>query len=178
MAKKEPKWKQYIYTDSYRRLSSDMAKGAVDKGMLIDRYRHLYSVAQRRITAVQKSDLPYGKGRKPFFRKPDKLITEADVAHEFSDIAKFLLRANTTKSGRMAQFKKVQQSLKKQGFNVTKKNFNKFVNFMDWFYQSKYAALYDSSQDIVTEVFNKSGKTSASQWNRLFSEFQESGAFD
>ena len=49
---------------------------------------------------------------------------------------------------------------------------------MDWFYSSSYAGKYDSNADITVEVFNRSRKTSPSQWNRLFKESEESGDFD
>ena len=179
MAKRKPKWRtQNLQYTSFNKMAADLARGYIDKDMMIESYKNLVRVAQRRVNAVQKSELPYAKGRKPVFIKPENIITESMLAHEYTDVVKFLQRENTTVSGRVAQFEKVRKQLQKQGFNLTKRNFNKFTNFMDWFYQSKYAALYDSSQDIVTEVFNRSGKTSPMQWARLFEEFEESGAFD
>ena len=180
MAKKKmPKWRtQNLQYTSYNKMAADLARHYIDMDQMTESYKNLVKIAQRRVNAVMKSELPYAKGHKPVFMKPENIITESQLAHEYTDVVKFLQRHNTTVSGRTAQFAKVQKQLKKQGFNITKKNFNKFTNFMDWFYSSKYAAMYDSNQDIVTEVFNRSGKSSRAQWDRLFREFEESGAFD
>lgn len=180
MAKKKmPKWRtQNLQYTSFNKMSADLARHYIDFDQMVDSYKNLVKIAQRRVNAVQRSDLPYAKGRKPVFMKAENIVTESQLAHEYTDVVKFLQRKNTTVSGRVAQFEKVRKQLKKQGFNITKKNFNKFTNFMDWFYASKYAAMYDSNQDIVTEVFNRSGKSSRVQWDRLFKEFEESGAFD
>lgn len=171
------KWRQYANYSSFSKLSADLARGRVDMDMMISQYTHLYRVAQRRVTAVQKSSLPYGKGHKPAFIKPENIVTEGMLAREYTDVVKFLKRKNTTVAGRLKQFTKIQNSLRKQGFNITKKNFNKFVNFMDWFYASKYAAMFDSNEEIVNDVFNKVKRTSPSQWAKLFEEFIASGRY-
>lgn len=176
---KTPKWKSenILYT-SFNKMSADLARGYIDTDQMLASYTSLVKIARARVSKTMKSALPYGKGHIPTFKSPMNIITESELAHEYTDVVKFLLRENTTQTGRMKQFRQVQKLLRKQGFNLSPRNFQKFVNFMDWFYSSSYAGKYDSNADITVEVFNKSGKTSPSQWNRLFKEYQESGDFD
>ena len=170
MAKKKAKWEEGIYT-SYSKLASDLSSGRTDMEMVYDQYVNLQRIAMRRVEIIRKSDLPWAKGTKPFFMKPENIITEGQLAHEYIDVVHFLKRKNTTLKGREAQFRKVQRKLKKQGFNINKRNFARFTRFMDWFYSSKYATMYDSNQDIVTEVFNQPGGN-AKLWSQLFDDFK------
>lgn len=170
MAKKKAKWEEGIYR-SYNKLASDLSAGRVDLDMIMAQYANIQKIAMRRVERIQKSDLPWTKGTKPTFMKPENIITEGQLAHEYIDVVHFLQRKNTTLKGREAQFRKVQRKLKAQGFNINKRNFGRFVRFMDWFYASKYAALYDSNQDIVTEVFNQPGGN-AKLWSQLFDDFK------
>lgn len=173
----KPKWQSWSYK-SYNKLASDLAAGRVDMDQIRSQYTELRRIASRRVNAVQKSSLPWTKGEKPVFMKSGNIVTEGQLAHEYIDIVKFLTRKNTTVKGRERQFQNVQRSLKAQGFNITKRNFGKFTRFMQWFKASKYAAMYDSNQDIVNEVFNAGGRGGANNWSSLFQEFMESGEFD
>lgn len=170
MAKKKAKWEEGIYT-SYNKLASDLAAGRVDMDMIQSQYANIRRIAMRRVERIQKSDLPWAKGTKPAFMKAENIITEGQLAHEYIDVVHFLQRKNTTLKGREAQFKKVQRKLKQQGFNINKRNFARFTRFMDWFYSSKYATMYDSNQDVVTEIFNQPGGN-AKQWSQLFEDYR------
>ena len=100
----------------------------------------------------------------------DGKVTMPYLVEEISDLIRFASSARYTITERREIRDKALATLAKHGIVLDKADWMKWVNFMQWFKSTEYAALYDSDSDVVMDVFEQ-GST-AEEWERAFREWR------
>lgn len=153
-----------------------LSSGDVTMKELRKEYSRLRSIAQKRIGRIEKSAIPFTKGARPYFSKLTNIVTERDLVREYAELSRFIESKSSTAKGRREQREKTIDTLQKRGFDVDKNNYMQFLNFMEWFKHSEYAAKYDSNSDIVQEVFDTASmKAGSREWKKLFKALVKEG---
>ena len=153
-----------------------LSSGSVTMKELRKEYSRLRSIAQKRIGRIEKSAIPFTKGARPYFSKLTNIVTERDLVREYAELSRFIESPSSTAKGRREQREKTIDTLQKRGFDVDKSNYMQFLNFMEWFKHSEYAAKYDSNSDIVQEVFDMASmKAGSREWKKLFKALEKEG---
>lgn len=153
-----------------------LSSGDVTMKELRKEYSRLRSIAQKRIGRIEKSAIPFTKGARPYFSKLSNIVTERDLVREYAELSRFIESPSSTAKGRRETREKTIDTLQKRGFNVNNNNYMQFLNFIEWFKHSEYAAKYDSNADIVQEVFDMASTEAGScEWKKLFKALEKEG---
>ena len=148
-----------------------LESGAVSEKELRSAYSRLRTRINRQVKAIAKSDVGFARGEANYFRAQKNLVTTRDLVSEVSQAIAFATGARYTIRGRREIRDKALHTLASHGIYLTADQWMEWVNFMQWFKQTEYAALYDSDSEAVMEVFEQ-GST-AKEWERAFREWRE-----
>lgn len=153
-----------------------LSSGSTTMKELRKEYSRMRSIAQKRIGRIEKSAIPFTKGSRPYFSKLVNIVTERAFVREYAALTQFLESKASTAKGRRDTREKTIKTLQERGFNVNNGNYMKFIEFMEWFRHSEYAAKYDSNADIVQEVFDMASVEAGSrEWKKLFKALEKEG---
>lgn len=157
---------------SYNQLGAQLAKGIISEKDLRRYYNESRRIANARIKSVSGSSLPWTSGEQEFFGRSANLVTTQQLVAAVADINRFLTSKRSTISGRKIVMKSTIEKLQDRGIDVDESNYLKWVEFIQWFQASEYAAKYDSDSEEVGEVFEQG--SNASEWGALFAEWSGS----
>ena len=152
---------------------------ALNKGeFTIKELKSAYSTMRKNVISqvkrINKSDIPFLKGETPYPRKVRNLVTTADIINEVTDTLKFVNSKRYTMREREATRAKTIRTLNRRGIDIGKGDYLKWIEFITWFRHSEYSALYDSTSDIVFDVFEEGANSR--DWAKLFKEWD--GQYD
>lgn len=140
-------------------------------------YSRLRSIADKRIKRMGKSEWNdsqiYLENREGFKTLKD-IKTDAELRHEFSNLARFVTSERGTVSGQNKIRKETVKTLKDRGYDfVTVKNFRDFAEFMEYARTSNLGKLYDS--DKVAEVYETEEKkgTDPEELRKAYDKWRE-----
>ena len=153
MAKKKSKNVLLNYK-TRNELVGAIQKGQISEAQIKKAYIDLRKQAIRQIKRIESSNVPF-YADKPYPRAVSKLVTTADLVGEVTDVLRFINSKRYSLTDRRNTKKKIIATLQKHGIDVTEANFEKWIQFIQWFKLSAYSALYDSSSDITEEVFSE-----------------------
>ena len=165
-----------IDLSSTRKISVALKKGTITEEQLIAEYGKMRNAVMRQIQRIQKSKIPFPKGKKP---RPPTIreistpfgIDLRSLIREFSEMQRFKRSKSYSIVAREKTRKKTLEILREHGINIKDRQYNKWVRFITWFKASAWAALYDSDSEVVMDVFKEG--SNARQWLRLFEEYRE-----
>lgn len=161
-------------TSSVRKMTSALKKGKVTQQELITTYEKMRKTVMRQIQRIQKSATPFTEGAKPKFATIRELsgplgVDVRALIRELYEMTSFKSSKSYSKVYRSETRKKTLATLRSRGINIADWQYNKWVEFITWFKQSAWSALYDSDEQRVMEVFEQ-GST-AEEWDALFREY-------
>lgn len=168
MAKKKSK-NALLSFKSRNELIGAINKGQITEAQIKKEYIDLRKQAIRQIKRIESSNVPFYGGDKPYPRAVSKLVTTADLIGEVTDVLRFMHSKRYSITDRRKTKAKIISTLQKHGISVDESNFDKWIQFIQWFKLSAYSALYDSSSDITEEVFQEGANSQ--DWERLFKEY-------
>lgn len=163
-----------IDTSSVRKMTSALKKGTVTESELIKEYNRMRKNVMRQIQRIQKSATPFTKGNIPRPPTVKELTGELGVdkrslIRELYEMTAFKSSKRYSLKSRAETRRKTLTTLREHGIQIEDSEYNKWVNFITWFKQSAWAALYDSDSEVVMEVFDNG--SSAKEWDELFREY-------
>lgn len=172
MAKRKTKKTNYL---SVNRLNYMLSRGEVSCSDLRKMYSKLRKRAMSRVKTIEKSNMPFAEGAKPYFTKLSDITTESAFVREMSYLTKWLESPRSTMAGRREVQRKAINTLHSHGLMwVDESNYIDFVNFMRWFNATEYAAEYDSNADIVEDMVVYAQYAGYEGLEELFKEFKAS----
>lgn len=151
-----------------------LRKGTISEKDLIGAYRRLRQDVMSNIRRIQKSDIPFLPGKVPAPPTIKDLtgalgVNKRALLYETGQMLKFLHSKSYTREQRKEQRKLAVESLAKHGINITESEWGKWREFIEWFKHTEYAALYDSDDQVVQDIFEEG--SSSEEWDRLFKEW-------
>ena len=130
-----------------------------DWDILRAEYSEMRSVAQKRLTRLQKSEFAQAKAvteRPEGFPKLSEL-RQADIPYAMNDLFRFLRAKTSTVSGQRARMEKTIQTFKEAGINITSKEYPAFIKVLER--MRKHKLFYDSEHaKQVTEFMLSTNK--------------------
>ena len=163
-------YKEGKRTNPYNQLVSAIDRGEISVKDLKSAYSRLRSKVNKQAKTVSKSDVGYAKGETPYFRTLKNMPLTRDLVHEAAQAIAFYTGARYSIAQRRETRDKAIATLAKRGIYLSKNDWMEWVNFMQWFQHSEYAALYDSDSEVVQDIFEQ-GST-AQEWERAFREWK------
>lgn len=162
---------------TYNQLVTALSKGEITEKELRRQYTVYSNLANAQIKRIEKSDVPFYTD-KPFFMKSRNIVTTRALLHEIASLNKFTSSKNYTLSGRRATREKTLNTLRERyGISLSGDEYGRFIRFMEWFKNTELAVKYDSDADIVVDVFEATEGASPTQWEKLFSMFEQSSNY-
>lgn len=161
-----------------KQLAADINKGVITEKELASAYSRLRKNVMAQIRKIQKSDIPFLSGKIPApptikdLRGPLGINTKA-LLYETSEMLKFVKGKSYTMPQRREQRRKAVEALKARGIEISVADWGKWREFIEWFTNTEYAALYDSDSEVTMEVFEQG--SNSFEWNKLFKEWINNG---
>lgn len=159
---------------SERKISAALKKGQLTEKQLVKEYDKMRKTIMRQISRIQKSATPFTRGNVPRPPTVKELtghigIDRRALVREIVEMQRFKSSKRYSLKTRAETRKKTLETLRAHGIHIKDSQYNKWVDFITWFRQSAWAALYDSDSEVVMEVFEEG--SSAAEWNALFREY-------
>ena len=157
-----------------KQLAADINKGVITEKELASAYSRLRKNVMAQIRKIQKSDIPFLAGKVPApptikdLRGPLGVNTKA-LLYETSEMLKFVKGKSYTMPQRKEQRRKAVAALNARGIEINESDWGKWREFIEWFKNTEYAALYDSDSDVTQEIFEQG--SSSLEWDKLFKEW-------
>lgn len=161
-----------------KQLAADINKGVITEKELASAYSRLRKNVMAQIRKIQKSDIPFLSGKIPApptikdLRGPLGVNTKA-LLYETSEMLKFVKGKSYTMPQRKEQRRKAVAALNARGIEINESDWGKWREFIEWFKNTEYAALYDSDSEVTLEVFEQG--SNSFDWNKLFKEWVNNG---
>ena len=163
---------------SYTELAKAVSKGTITEKWLKSYYSSARRKAMSRTARVSKTS-EFGPVEKQYFMKTSNLTTTSALLHEVADVNRYLSSSSSTIKGLRQRREKQLASLQRHGFDfVDESNYGDWVQFMQWFQSSEFAAYYDSNDDEVAEAFDAAESATPAEWSAIFKSFLGSGVTD
>ena len=161
-------------TSSVRKMTSALKKGKVSEQELIKEYTKMRKTIMRQVQRIQKSATPFTKGAKPRFATIKELsgplgVDVRALIRELFEMTSFKASKSYSLKHRSETRLKTLATLRSRGINIKDSQYDKWVEFITWFKQSAWSALYDSDEQKVMEVFEQG--SNAEEWDALFREY-------
>ena len=157
-------------TSAYLELVADLDRGKITEKELWGVYSRFRKTIMAQVRKIEKSDIGFLPGTEPYMREKTKLVTTRDMVHEIADALRFYHSKSYSRPQRVAQRAAAIQALKAHGIDIPLERWDDWRRFMQWFYHTEYAALYDSDSEITLQVL-ANGNNSL-EWERLFMEYK------
>ena len=155
-------------------VAAALRKGVISEKDLIGAYRRLRQDVMSNIRRIQKSDIPFLPGKIPAPPTIKDLtgalgVNQRALLYETGQMLKFLHSKSYTREQRKAQRKFAIESLAKHGIHIKESEWGLWREFMELFKHTEYAALFDSDEQVVQDIFAEGSR--AEEWDRLFKEW-------
>ncbi len=159
---------------SRNQLAADIKKGKISEKELVSAYSRMRKNVMAQIRKIQKSDIPFLAGKVPAPPTVKELtgvlgINQRALLYETAEMLKFIQGKSYTLPQRRAQRKLAVESLAKHGIIIKESEWGKWREFIEWFKHTEYAALHDSDEQVVQDIFEQG--SSSEEWDKLFKEW-------
>ena len=159
---------------SRNQLAADIKKGKISEKELVSAYSRMRKNVMAQIRKIQKSDIPFLAGKVPAPPTVKELtgalgVNQRALLYETAEMLKFVQGKSYSLPQRKAQRKKAVEILNARGINITESEWGKWREFIEWFKHTEYAALYDSDEQVVQDIFEQG--SSSEEWDKLFKEW-------
>lgn len=158
-AKKAPSKESVFFrsSTSLRKLTAAFERGMVSEKELRRLYTLQYASSQRNVKAISKSELPFRKEEAlPVFHSVRELKSSEDVLKALVDINRWFRGGQSTVTGRRKIRKDTIETVNKELFKgqeiLNKKNYNAWLDFWDWFKDTKKDKIYASGASAVQDA--------------------------
>ncbi len=173
MARADYKLKSFINKNEIARA---IQKKEYSEKELRKEYSRLRSQIVKQIKRTQASDLPYLPGKVPTPPTIKELtgplgVNMQQLIYEAGEMVKLIHSKSYTREQRVAQRAMAVSIMNKRGINITVEQYADWRKFMEWFKQTEFSALYDSTSAETLDVFTE-GST-AEQWELLVEEWMQ-----
>lgn len=157
---------------SYNELAKMLTAGEITEKRLRSYYTDARKKAVARNRRVQESEFG-NMAESEVFLKSRSLPTQSALLHEIADVSKYLSSKRSTIGGQREIKRQYLETAQERGLDVDESNYEKWIRFIKWFKESKYAALFDSDAEEVQTAFEEGAD--AADWEMIFDEFGEEG---
>lgn len=159
---------------SRNQLAADIKKGKISEKDLLGAYSRMRKNVMAQIRKIQKSDIPFLAGKVPAPPKVRELkgalgVNQKALLYETAEMLKFVQGKSYTLPQRKKQRRKAVEVLNARGIYITESDWGKWREFMEWFKNTEYAALYDSDDQVIQDIFEEG--SSSVEWDILFKEW-------
>lgn len=154
-------------------LIAALNRGEFTEKQLRSAYSKLRSNVLKQVKAIEKSEIGFVRGEKPNPRALKNLWGEGSLVSEVMDTLRFVNSKSYSIKSRLETRTKTLQTLAKRGIYIPRQDYLKWVEFIQWFRMSEYAALYDSDSDVTQDIFAEG--YDSDDWERLFREYVSKG---
>jgi hypothetical protein len=147
------------------------AKTLTDK-QLRKEYSRLRSIARKRLerfTGTEWTDTQVYKLNAGVYKPLNEIKSDRELRHMFAGVARFVSSATGSVKGLENQRKEAVQTLNDRGYNfVTKENFRKFAEFMEYARVANLNRMYDSKRIADFYKATEKQKLSSEQLQKSF----------
>lgn len=161
-----------LATLNYNQLKKALATGQVTEKQIKRHYSDIRKTAvSRQRNVLKKAGDEFGEIEKETFVKVRDIITTDQLLRETADINKYLRSSKSTITGLKFQREKIIEKAEELGFDIDEDTYTKWLKFMNWFKNSEFSKVYDSSSEEVAEAFNAAERATPEDWRKAFEVF-------